>query len=203
MSCDRWIDLLVDRSANELDEEETILLEQHLADCPECRSEESAPESDPCSGGTRKRAYRPAPDMERRIWARWQLEHGSDAGSGTRRPFRLMLPFTRQVPVYVAATVAILAVLAGLWMGQRGIHPSQEARASPPLPSRALHPARGFARARRVCHDSWRRDIPTPFNAWGHALASTCAKSDGRSDGSLPRARRREGVPYPAAGTQT
>ncbi len=150
MSCDRWIDLLVDRSANELDEEQTILLEQHLADCPECRSEELRL-SRILTLEERGGAYRPAPFMEQRIWARWQLEqesdarsgtrwqleHDSDAGSGTRRPLRLKRPFTRQVPVYVAATVAILAVLAGLWMGQRGIHPSQEARDLPiPRPER-------------------------------------------------------------------
>jgi anti-sigma factor RsiW len=131
MSCKRWIDLLVDRSANELDEEETILLEQHLADCPMCRSEELhlgrilAPEEP-------QRAYRPAPDMERRIWAQWRLELGSDTGSRPQRPFWPMLSFTRRVPLCWAATATIFAILVGLWVGQRGAHPSQGAGGLPP-----------------------------------------------------------------------
>jgi anti-sigma factor RsiW len=131
MSCERWIDLLVDRSTSELDEEETILLEQHLADCPPCRSEELhlgrilAPEEP-------RMAYRPAPDLERRVWAQWRLELGSDTGSGPRRPFRLVLPFTRRVPFYWAAATAVFAVLVGLWVGQRSAHPSQDAGSLPP-----------------------------------------------------------------------
>jgi anti-sigma factor RsiW len=130
MSCERWIDLLVDRSANELDEEETILLEQHLADCPACRSEAFqlgrilAPEEP-------RTDYRPALDMERRIWAQRRRELGSDAGSRPRRPLRLLLPFTRQIPVYWAASAAVFAVLVGLWVGQRGVHPSQGAGSFP------------------------------------------------------------------------
>ena len=131
MSCKRWIDLLVDRSANELEEEENILLEQHLADCPACRSEELrlgrilAPDES-------QMAYQPAPEMERRIWAQWRLELGSDAGSGPRRPLWLLLPFTRRVPFYWAATAAVFAILVGLWVGQRGAHPSQDAGGLPP-----------------------------------------------------------------------
>ncbi len=40
MSCEQWRELLVDHIAAELGEEETILLEQHLAECPECSVEE-------------------------------------------------------------------------------------------------------------------------------------------------------------------
>lgn len=69
--------------------------------------------------------------MERQVWERWRLELDSGARSRPRRSIRLLLPFTRQVPVYLAATVAVCAILVGLWVGQRGAQPGQGARSLP------------------------------------------------------------------------
>lgn len=40
MSCERWREKLIDRLADELSEEDTIQLEQHLAKCSDCTEEE-------------------------------------------------------------------------------------------------------------------------------------------------------------------
>ncbi len=74
MSCRKWTDLLLDRWANELSEEEAILLEQHLADCEACRAEESRL-TQGLAGVSCGTSYHPASDLARRTWERWKLEN--------------------------------------------------------------------------------------------------------------------------------
>jgi hypothetical protein len=40
VSCDRWQSFIIDRLADELEEDDAIMLEQHLADCAACAGEE-------------------------------------------------------------------------------------------------------------------------------------------------------------------
>jgi len=40
MDCSHWKEMIIDRLADELNEEDSILLEQHLAECEACRREE-------------------------------------------------------------------------------------------------------------------------------------------------------------------
>lgn len=41
MECDRWQELLLDRLADDLSEDDAIRLEQHLVACPRCTAEEN------------------------------------------------------------------------------------------------------------------------------------------------------------------
>jgi len=129
---------LYDLAAQELDCEEAILLEQHLAECPRCRAEQEALETILI---TRAEAEEWTPDLEdaRRLFASvapgiGRSEDDADRAvrelsparraqtSGTLRArLSSLAGFVRRpLPSYAAAGLLVAGILLGTWTGGSG-----------------------------------------------------------------------------------
>ena len=130
MNCERWFGLILDRQAGELDERESVGLEQHLAECARCEAEAQrlssllalAREAGACGLD---------PGMEARV-----LSAADSTGAvatrhaaavlGETKPWdantrlRSVLRFAarRPVPVYAAACLAAICLAAGFFSGR-------------------------------------------------------------------------------------
>ena len=124
MECTRWFELLIDRLAGELAEDEAALLEQHLARCAHCRREEkriAALLAAPASDG-----WSPGAEWPRRILDqahRMRTHEGpardprSVAASALFRA-RVAGLFRRAVPVYAVLAIAVFCAVGGIWAGR-------------------------------------------------------------------------------------
>lgn len=128
MSCERWREKLIDRLAGELSEEDTIQLEQHLAECSDCAEEErrlkhlllsTVPREEWLADTAMEDRLVVELHRQRQGRARGQAEreHGSSADA-TRWTQRALPGFLRRpLPAYAALSVVLVALLAGFWLG--------------------------------------------------------------------------------------
>lgn len=149
MACDRerWMERIIDRWAGELSEEATVVLEQHLAECPDCSAEARRLESLAQAAAPRLETV-VDPRMEARLAARLR---GSDA----RPPARGLQAFWRQpLPAFAALPIVLIALAGGFGLGRVGTGAveapaggawptAREARSSGEL----LHASVGFSSA--------------------------------------------------------
>jgi len=147
VSCDSWQGRIIDRLSDELGEEDAILLEQHLAECAACASEErllrallesSTPAAESAAEDGPERASYAAmeEDLAATLRGIGPVEKRVDrvgrgtgragrgtgrAGRGIGRVGRLGILPIFSLPVPAAATVALvcLAALGGVWLGSR------------------------------------------------------------------------------------
>jgi hypothetical protein len=152
MQCKNWDEMVIDRLAGELGEEDSILLEQHLAECPRCRQEEIrlrelldaqrrqedgtpgegmlARLLDVMRGGTERepRLEIPIPQSGRR--------------AGSHASFNLAALFRRPLPSYAALLLVFMAMGGGIWIG-RSAQPESTSAWRPsqsPAPPAVGHP---------------------------------------------------------------
>jgi hypothetical protein len=145
MSCETWRELMIDLLVDELEEDQRIQLEQHLADCPSCTAEERrlrgllqlsfAPES-----------YEVDPVIEARLLERVQLGRtrersmrgrGDDQARAKNRGGWTLLPrlFARPIPAYAVLLLMLGAILAGIWAGHGERMSLEGDRATRPSPA--------------------------------------------------------------------
>lgn len=147
MSCEGWNEKIIDRLAGELPDDEAILLEQHLAECPSCSGEErrlheivaAAVGAEPWREGE---GLRPALRAELRALRGHDASGAPRSEAGTSRaPFtglraRILAPLARPVAAYAAIALVVLGAAFGFWMGDRTA--SSRARANPIAPARSV-----------------------------------------------------------------
>jgi len=133
----RWQAMIIDRLADELSEEDAVLLEQHLGECESCMREAQV-----LTGVLRTAAeaeeWQPNPALEARLAAALhdlqagaglQMATGVDPGAPTVRsavppaPRRGWLASLanlgfRPLPFYAAAALVLVAAAAGFWTGR-------------------------------------------------------------------------------------
>jgi anti-sigma factor RsiW len=128
MGCDAWNEMLIDRLAGELDEEDSVLLEQHLDECPGCREEEQRLQEILEAQKTGPE-WAPREGMLSGLLARMRLEV---AGIPDRPPVpaaagrpRIGRRFTgvfgflgRPLPSYAALVLVLAATGGGFWIGR-------------------------------------------------------------------------------------
>lgn len=166
--CEQWREAIVDGAVHELPEEEAILLEQHLGECPECdrlaastrdmltRWSESATRADAF-------AVDPAAEAALLRRVRDRARNGEFAApSAQRRKLdsiwrRISWMTLRPIPAYAAVVMIIASCIAGVWATSRHGHgrsapvgnsPSAAAPAEPrtlPDPARKEHAPRDRA----------------------------------------------------------
>jgi len=163
MSCDLWRGLIVDRLADELAENEAVLLEQHLAECVDCAAEEHRLRHLLRSYASQEE-YTTAPSIEERLLEHMRArtrEDGSLRAEAAPRPAdgdrrwwkRLPNLFLRPIPAYVAMVLIAGAALTGLWFGRGGEarpesgRAAEPGRSAPQAPIRGTGPEERFARA--------------------------------------------------------
>jgi len=152
MSCERWREKLIDRLAGELSQEDTIQLEQHLAECSDCAEEERRLRHLLLSTVPREE-WLADTAMEDRLVAELQRqreapvreqaerEHKNDAYATPRtrtavaRWMQRALPgfLRRPLPAYAALSVVLVALLAGFWLGHSNTHGTPADRADGPV----------------------------------------------------------------------
>jgi anti-sigma factor RsiW len=137
MTCSTRRETLIDLLAGELSEEETVRVEQHLAECRECRTEVNAlalmthpflsEESWQPDAAMADRVLLRAKSAERAVSSAPRPAVPA-APSGARqvsvaRPSRPMLPawITRPLPSYAVIGVALVALVIGLMLGGGGV----------------------------------------------------------------------------------
>jgi len=139
MRCGRWPEMLIDRLTDELTEEDSILLEQHLTTCHRCREDERRLRR--LVEPRERDEWRPDRLWEERMRARMasmlqaekrapdsrrsQREPGDRRAQGGTRPreSRSILTFLpallrRSLPTYAAAALALITAAGGLWAGR-------------------------------------------------------------------------------------
>ena len=135
MPCEPYRDMLIDHIADELTEEERILLEQHLAECTDCAAEEhrlrrTVEATTPGEIGEvrpatethllaafRERAAALAPGHGKQASASGRQRTGNLWQRITRSGFALHI-LRRPVPSYAAVLLLIAAITTGFWMGR-------------------------------------------------------------------------------------
>ncbi len=126
MPCETWREKIIDRIAEELGEEDSISLEQHLADCPGCKAEGERL-------STVVRAAIPSVPLtdhevleERLVASLLRSSENLDSPSrgsfwnGIDRRFGLRVFLGRPIPSYAALALVLVGTLAGFWFGNRG-----------------------------------------------------------------------------------
>ncbi len=105
--CQHWQPKIIDRLADELGEDDSVLLEQHLAECPTCTQEERRLRVLFDAAAVREE-WVPDPAIETRLLAMLRARDRRE-----RRPSILRWP----LPSYAALSFAAIALVAGLWLG--------------------------------------------------------------------------------------
>jgi anti-sigma factor RsiW len=146
MSCESWHEALVDRVADEISEERTILLEQHLAECAACteelqRLERLIDSTRIPDDGTVD------PGMEDRLVGAWRRQHAARAPASWWAAL-----WQRRVPAYAIVAVALIGVMAGTQLGRHGTRTDQatpvgESHRVPPPPAMRTVPPEGTLQA--------------------------------------------------------
>ncbi|MBU1701127.1 MAG: zf-HC2 domain-containing protein [Candidatus Eisenbacteria bacterium] len=133
MACEKWRDLIIDRLADELGEEDAVLLEQHLADCADCTKEEQRLSRLlhavlPREEWPEKSAIedRLAAVLRQRT-AAWAPAASAPAGSSALRrrisqgAQQFLLLFRQPMPIYAVFSLVLLAVTTGFWIGHASV----------------------------------------------------------------------------------
>jgi anti-sigma factor RsiW len=209
MSCPEWKDRLIDRLADELGEEESIRLEQHLAECEECREEElilrrliSSPppeEAGDADPALAIRLFRNARGLES---ARTRPTLAPPAvliparravvGTSGRRGLTagVLSVLVRPLPSYAAAALFVGALVVGVWAGHASIF------------TRTGHSSGGPAETRgpAAVDQPSRPELPAPPRGEsGTPGASGASRSRASLADASGRARQRSGIPSFAA----
>ena len=151
----RWKEMLVDHLADELDEENAILLEQHLAECPAC-TEDQRRLRELCDAAAPRLEWRPGQHLEAGLIRRLRAVSGRQSGNTpwVRQSAALLGKLARRpLPAYAAVPLVLLALAGGLWLGNSG-SPSLPPQSAPlPAGSAATGRETNWVPARE--DDSW------------------------------------------------
>ncbi|MCK4412412.1 MAG: zf-HC2 domain-containing protein [Candidatus Eisenbacteria sp.] len=143
MNCEQWRDIIVDLLAGELDEEQAIQAEQHIAECDACAEEERLLRATLSAAAPPVEGI-PSMRLRERVLETFRRHQPEPAAAIAATPSlggRLRHLLARPLPTYAAASLAVLALLAGLWLaGPGGIVPGSLA----PGIDRQTAPGAGF-----------------------------------------------------------
>ncbi len=146
----RWSPLIIDRHADALEEEQAVLLEQHLVECPICAAEDRELHRVLAAAGP-ERTVSPEPTLLAKLLPEVRRNrHVPPAKSRRHRSWvaRLAIPF----PAYAALALAIATASAGFWFGRAHTpaklpEPVAPTAVSPKIEERSAPGSLGFASA--------------------------------------------------------
>jgi hypothetical protein len=128
MHCENWDEMLIDRVAGELREEDAVLLEQHLAECRDCL-EEHLRLSEMLASQRESEAWIASPELLPRLLASMReptprpsvsrrASRFAGIRTGTSPAWTIRSIFLRPLPTYAAAGLIVFAVGAGIFIGR-------------------------------------------------------------------------------------
>jgi hypothetical protein len=146
----RWSSLIIDRHADALQEEQAVLLEQHIVECPTCAAEDREVHRILAAAGP-EGMVSPDPALLARLLpeVRRNRRVPSAQTRGVRVGIaRLAIPF----PAYAALALAIATASAGFWIGRahspaKRPEPVAPTAVSPKIEDRSAPGSLGFASA--------------------------------------------------------
>lgn len=138
MCCDGWREMIIDRLADELSEEDCVLLEQHLGNCESCRREEGEL-SKILAFASLGRDWSPQTAMETRLCGELRRIRPAsdskmdDAASAETMPMpwshrfrnRLSALVRRPLPSYAVMLTVVVGGILGFWLGRSATPGSQ------------------------------------------------------------------------------
>jgi anti-sigma factor RsiW len=172
--CTGWTEQLIDHLAGELEETEAILVEQHLAECADCRGEAREMERILAAQASGEE-WCPDPALADSLWRRSRVVRPSRSQGERRSLFRFVL---RPLPAYAALLLMVAALAAGILMGRE--EPGREvaterARSTPVSPPAPSAPA---ATGERSLASAVRPETSRPWTP-GFVLAKSDAITAG------------------------
>lgn len=188
MACETWAESILDRLADELDEEQSIRLEQHLAQCEDCAHEEQRLQK-LLSTTAPRREWTPEPSMEDRLLkemrglagrtpSRWRAHSPARRSSG-RWMDSLRNILGHRIPAYAAVAALVVAIASGFWIGNTTRSPAEppgpmgtaptQLEAPDDLAEPAAHDRLSFAALRRDMQGDHELFATTPADAMSWA----------------------------------
>jgi hypothetical protein len=136
--------LILDRLTDELDEDQAVRLEQHLAQCEECAQEEQRVRS-LLDAAVPRKEWTPEPSMEDRLLREMRSHRARTGARFQRTPVKSPSPhwwaslrdvMRHRVPVYAAVAALIVAVGSAFWLGNATQNPADSTFPMGTAPSR-------------------------------------------------------------------
>jgi hypothetical protein len=134
----------LDRLTDELDEDQAVRLEQHLAQCEECAQEEQRVRN-LLDAAVPRKEWTPEPSMEDRLLREMRSYRARTEARFQRTPVKspsshwwtsVRDVLRHRVPVYAAAAALVVAIGSGFWLGNATQNPADAASPIGTAPSR-------------------------------------------------------------------
>ncbi len=121
MACDTWRRMIIDRLADELDEEDAVGLEQHLAECADCLRESERLRAT-LAAAARPTGWRTDTAMEEKLLGAMRTGGDRPAARDTGRRWTTLLRFP--MPSYATVALIVVAVGIGFLAGRSNREPT-------------------------------------------------------------------------------
>jgi len=118
MDCSHWKEMIIDRLADELNEEDSILLEQHLAECEACRREEQMVACLFESACPTEEWHIDVRMEDALIGEMGRPRDGEPSAPGLWNA--LVAAVRRPLPSYAVMVTLFVSSLGGFWLGRTG-----------------------------------------------------------------------------------